>query len=59
MVRMIQPHLYSTYDEADSKMIFYVASIEENSFVIVRTTDTDVIIISLGCISQIPPYINL
>ena len=28
MVRMIQPHLYSTREEADSKMIFQVTSIK-------------------------------
>ena len=59
MVRMIQPHLYSTNKEPDSKMIFHVTSIEENSNVVKRTADTDVLIIALGCISQIPPYIYL
>ena len=59
MVRMIQPHLYSTHEEADSKMIFHVTSIEKNSNVAIRTADTDVRITVLGCITQIPPYINL
>ena len=59
MVRMILPHLYSRHEEADSKMIFHVASVEENSNVVIRTADTDVLIIAFGCISQIPPYINL
>ena len=59
MVRMIQPHLYSTNEKPDSKMIFHVTSTEEDSNVVIRTADTDVLIIALGCISQIPPYINL
>ena len=59
MVRMIQPHLYSTHEEADSKMIFHVTNIEKNSNRAIRTADTDVLINVLGCISQIPPYINL
>ena len=57
MVRMIQPNVYSTHEEADSKMIFHVT--EENRNVVIRTADTDVLIIGLGCISQIPPYIHL
>ena len=59
MVRTIQPHLYSTHEEADSKIIFYVTNIEENSNVVIRTADTDVLTIPLGCISQIPPNVNL
>ena len=59
MVRMIQPHLYSTHEEADSKIIFHVTSIEENSNVVIGTADTDVLIIALGCINQIPPCSNL
>ena len=59
MVRMIQPRLYSTHEEADPKMIFHVTSIEENSNVVIRTADTDVLLTALGCISQIPPYTNL
>ena len=59
MVKMIQLHLYSTHEEAESKMIFHVTSIEENSNVVRRTADADVLIIALCCISQIPPYINL
>ena len=55
----VQPHLYSTHEEADSKMIFNLTSIEKNSDVVIRIADTDVLIIALGCISQIPPYINL
>ena len=40
-------------------MIFHVTSIEENSNVVIRTADTDVLIIALGSITQIPRYINL
>ena len=54
-----QLHLYSTHKEPDSKMICHVTSIEENSNIIIRKADTDVLIIALGSFSQIPPYINL
>ena len=37
-------------------MIFHVTSLEENSNVVIRTADTDVLIIALGFISQIPAY---
>ena len=50
-------NFYSTHEETDSKMIFHVT--EENSNVVIRAADTDVLIIALGCISQIPPYIHL
>ena len=51
LVRMIKLHLYSTYEEVDSEIIFHVTSIEENSNVVIRTVDTDLLIIALGCIS--------
>ena len=51
LVRMIKSHLYSTHEEVDSEIIFHVTSIEENSNVVIRTADTDVLIIALGCIS--------
>ena len=40
-------------------MIFHVTSIEENSNVVIQTADTDVLIIALVSITQIPTYINL
>ena len=40
-------------------MIFHVTSIEENSNVVIRTADTDVLITALVSITQIPTYINL
>ena len=58
-VRIIQPHLYSTHQETGSKVIFYVTSTEKNINVVIRTAHTDVLIVFLGCISQIPPCINL
>ena len=33
--------------------------IEKNSKVIIRTSDTDVLVIALGCLEHIPEYINL
>ena len=36
-----------------------MTSIEENSNVVIRTADLDVLIIAPDCISQIPIYINL
>ena len=48
---MIKSHLCSTHEEVDSEIIFHVTSIEENSNVVIRTADTDVLIIALGCIS--------
>ena len=41
-------HLHSTHEEAGSKMIFHLHSLPASSNVVIRTVDTDVLIILLG-----------
>ena len=41
--------LYSTHEEADSRMFFHLKSIDPPSNVIIRTADTDCLIIALAC----------
>ena len=45
--------LYSTHEEADSRMLLHVKSIPAPSNVVIRTVDTDVLIIALGCLDLI------
>ena len=40
-------------------MIYHLTVFEENSKVIIRTSDTDVLVIVLGCSECIPESINL
>ena len=53
------PELTSSHEEADSKMIYHLTILEENSKVIIRTSDTDVLVIALGCLEHMPESINL
>ena len=40
-------------------MIYHLTVLEENSQVIIRTSDIDVLVIALGCLEHIPKSINL
>ena len=46
------PALYSTHEEADSRMIFHAKSTQPGSNVVIRTIDTDVLVIVLGCLNE-------
>ena len=59
VTRLLIPELTSSHEEADSKMIYHLTILEENSKVIIRTSDTDVLVIALGCLEHIPESINL
>ena len=43
--------IHSTHGEADSRMIFHLATIQPPANVVSKTIDTDVLIIALGCFS--------
>ena len=59
VTRALIPELKSYHEESDSKMIYHLTILEENSKVIIRTSDTDVLVIALGCLEHIPESINL
>ena len=42
-------HLYSTREEADSRMFFHLTDVPTPSNVVIRTADTDCLVIGLGC----------
>ena len=47
--------LFSTHEEADSRMLFHVYYIPAPSEIVIRTVDTDVLIIALGVMDQLNP----
>ena len=57
--RTLIPELASSHEETDSKMIYHLTILEENSKVIIRTSDTDVLVIALGWLENIPESINV
>ena len=40
-------------------MIYHLTILEENSKVIIRTSDKDVLVIAFGCLENIPKSVNL
>ena len=59
VTRTLIPELTSSQEEADSKMIFHLTNLEENSKVIIRTSDPDVLVKVLCCLEHIPVSINV
>ena len=59
VTRALIPELKSYHEESDSKMIYHLTILEENSKVIIRTSDTYVLVIALSCLEHIPESINL
>ena len=59
VTRTLIPERTSSHEEADSKMIFHLTNLEENSKVIIGTSDTDVLVIALCCLEHIPVSINV
>ena len=59
VTRTLIPELTSCHEEADSKMIYHLTILEENIKVIIRTSDTDVLVIAFGCLENIPKSVNL
>ena len=48
MQRNEETHLYSNHEEADSRMIFHLKSLSGRNNIVVRTNDTDVLVIILS-----------
>ena len=59
VTRTLILELTSSRKEADSKMIYHVTILEEKSKIIIRTSDTDVLVIVLVCLEHIPESIKL
>ena len=57
--RTLIPELTYSHEAADSKMIHHLTILEENSKIIICTSDTDMLVIALGCLEHIPEPVNL
>ena len=45
VIRRIEPLLFSTHEEADSRMLFHLTSTDTSGEVVIRTNDNDVLIV--------------
>ena len=59
MCKICERSLYSTHEEADSRMIFHLNSVTNSSNVVIRTSDTDVLVIALGCMGSMSSDIKV
>ena len=59
LIRREELELYCTHEEADSRMIYHLISVPTPNNVVIRTADTDVLIIAIGCLASIDPNINI
>ena len=59
MVREIVPQLFSTHEEADSRMFFHLKYVIVPSRVVIRTADTDCLVIALGCRHLFNPSVHV
>ena len=59
VIRRIEPLLFSTHEEADSRMLFHLTSTDTSGEVVIRTNDTDVLIALLGCYERLRHDINV
>ena len=48
VTREVREDLFCTHEEADTRMLFYVGKVDEPANVVIRTVNTDVLIIALG-----------
>ena len=59
VVRTEERCLLCTHEEADSRILFHVSSLENQSNVIIRTVDTDCLVIRLGCCEKLYPSLKI
>ena len=58
-MRTLIPELTSSHEEVNSKMIYHLTNLEEDIKVIIRTSDTEVLVMALGCLELKPESINV
>ena len=58
-VRTEERSLLCTHEETDSRIFFHVSSLENQSNVIIRTADTDCLIIELECRKKLDPSLKI
>ena len=57
MARKKDKSLFCTHEEADSRLIYHLKNADPNSRVVLRTNDTDVLVITLGCFNMLPEHL--
>ena len=53
MVNSEEVTYYAKHDEADTRMIYHVGQLPSGTNVAVRTVNTDVVVIALGCFHKL------
>ena len=53
--RSIVDALYNEHEEADSRIIYHLCALPSPNQVVIRASDTDVLIIALGCFQHLKP----
>ena len=59
MWKMYKKRFYSTQEEADPRIKFHLNSVTNPANVVIRTSDTDVLVIALGCMGSMSSDINV
>ena len=59
VLRSEEPRLFCTHEEADSRMFFHAASVPPPATIVIRTSDTDCLVIAVGCRSKIDSSVKL
>ena len=59
MCTMCERSLYSTHKEADSRMVFHLNSVTNSSNIVIRTSDTDVLVIAFWFIGTMSSDIKV
>ena len=59
VVRTEERSLLCTHEESDGRIFFHVSSLENQSNVVIRTADTDCLIIEFGCREKLNPSLKL
>ena len=47
--KRVEPLLFSTHEEADSRMLFHMTASDSKGEIVIRSNDTDVLVALLGC----------
>ena len=53
MVKSEEVAYYAKHEEADTTMIYQIGQLPSGTNVVLRTVDTDVVVIALGCFHQL------
>ena len=59
MTKTEDTQLWCNHEEADTKMLFHAGHLVAPSNVVIRTADTDVLIIALANLEKLPAGVNV